>query len=199
MDLQHPTSSESCRSSMVDQDGEVTLETPRTRHEVQEVMKETEWKEARGGEEEEESWRLSQKGKWRCRRPESLRMGSKALTWTIVVKVTRTRARPPKNKSEETQDCVREANVLNQEEGEETSFVPSATSVPQKLTFRCDNQCSAETLSFWQLALVVIREGEESYTTNLCQNCYNDSLKAKGEKTPTNWQWREFAGQKAHR
>ena len=184
---------------MVDDDGEMTLETPRKRDEVQEVMKETEWKEARGGEEKEESWRLSQKGKRRCRRLESLRMGSKALSWTIVVKVTRTRARPPKNISEETQDYVREANDLNQEESEETSFVPSATSVPQKLMFRCDNQCSEETLSFWQLAPVVIREGEESYTTNLCQNCYNDSLKAKGEKTPTNWQWREFAGQKAHR
>ena len=87
-----------------------------------------------------------------------------------------------KKKSEETQDCVREANVLNQEEGEETSFVPSATSVPQKLTFRCDNQGSEETISFWQLAPVVIREGEESYTTNFSQNCCNDSLKAKGEK-----------------
>ena len=93
-----------------------------------------------------------------------------------------------KKKSEETQDYVREANDLNQEKSEETSFVPSATSVPQTLMFRCDNQCSEETLGFWQLAPVVIREGEESYTTNLCQNCYNDSLKAKGEKTPTNWQ-----------
>ena len=56
LDLQHPTSSESCRSSMVDHDVEVTLEPPRKRHEVQEVMKETEWKEARGRE--EEAWRL---------------------------------------------------------------------------------------------------------------------------------------------
>ena len=39
-----------------------------------------------------------------------------------------------------------------------------------------------KTLSFWQLASVVIQEGEESYTTNLCQKCYNDSLKAKGRK-----------------
>ena len=59
-------------------------------------------------------------------------------------------------------------------------FVPSAISVPQKPLFRCDNQCSEKTLSFWQLASVVIKEGEESYTTNLCQK---ESLKAKGRKT----------------
>ena len=41
---------------------------------------------------------------------------------------------------------------------------------------------SEQTFSFWQLASVVVREGEESYTANTCQKCYNDSLKAKGEK-----------------
>ena len=52
LDLQHPTSPESCRSSTVDHDEEMTLESLRKRQEVQEVMKETEWKEARGREEE---------------------------------------------------------------------------------------------------------------------------------------------------
>ena len=33
---------------MVDHDEEMTLEPPRKRHEVQEVIKKTEWKEARG-------------------------------------------------------------------------------------------------------------------------------------------------------
>ena len=61
LDVQHPTSSESCRSSMVDHDEEMTLEPPRKRHEVQEVMKETEWKVARGRE--EEAWRLEPEGK----------------------------------------------------------------------------------------------------------------------------------------
>ena len=59
LDLQHPTSSESCRSSMVDHDEEMTLESPR-RRQVQEVMKETQWKEARGRE--EEAWRLEPEG-----------------------------------------------------------------------------------------------------------------------------------------
>ena len=84
--------------------------------------------------------------------------------------------------SEETQDYARKAKDTDQEEVEELSFVPSAISVPRKLTFRCDNQCSEKTLSFWQLASVVIQEGEESYTTNLYQKCYNDFLKVQGEK-----------------
>ena len=59
--LQHPFSSESCRSSTVDHDEEMTLvESIRKRQEVHEVMKETEWKEARGRE--EEAWRLEPEG-----------------------------------------------------------------------------------------------------------------------------------------
>ena len=72
---------------------------------------------------------------------------------------------------------------MDQEEAEEASFVPSAISVPHKLLFRFDNQCSEKTLSFWQLASVVMKECEESYTTNLCQKCYNESLKAKMGRT----------------
>ena len=41
-------------------------------------------------------------------------------------------------------------------------------------------------LSFWQLASVVVLEGEESYTTNSCQTCDKESLKAKGEEPLTN-------------
>ena len=78
--------------------------------------------------------------------------------------------------SEETQDNVREAKDLNQEEAEEISFVPSAISVPPKPLFRCDNRCGENPLSFWQFASVAIKEGEESYTTNLCQQCCNKFL-----------------------
>ena len=98
--------------------------------------------------------------------------------------------------SEETQDYVREAKSTDQEEAEEMTFVPSAMSVPQKPLFRCDNQCSEKTLSFWQLASVVIQEGEESDTTNLRQKCYNQSLKAKGDEPLIRWQWHEFVERK---
>ena len=54
--------------------------------------------------------------------------------------------------SEETQDYVREAMDLGQEEAEATSFVPRAISVPPKPLFRCDNLY----FSFWQFASVVV-------------------------------------------
>ena len=101
--------------------------------------------------------------------------------------------------SEETQDYVREAQSAEQEEVKERIFVPSRTSVPQKLLFRCGNQCSEKTLSYWQSASVVINEAEESYTTDLCQMCFNKSLKAKGEKPLKNVQWRQVVEKKAYR
>ena len=54
LDLQHPTSSESCRSSMVDNDEEMTQEPPRQRPEW------PEWEETRGRE--EDAWRLEPEG-----------------------------------------------------------------------------------------------------------------------------------------
>ena len=62
-----------------------------------------------------------------------------------------------------------------QEENEQRT----AVSVPLKPLFRCDRQCSEETLSYWQLASVVVNEGDEAYTTNLCQMCFNKHLQAK--------------------
>ena len=88
---------------------------------------------------------------------------------------------------------------MSQEEAEEISFVQSVMSVPQEPLFRCDKRCSGETLSFWQFASVVIKEGEESHTTNLCQQCYNKSLVARGDKQLTKWEWYEFVEKKAHR
>ena len=67
-----------------------------------------------------------------------------------------------------------EAKSTDQEEAKELSFVPSAINVSQKLMFRCDNQCSENPFSFWQLASVVIQDGEESYTTIFCHKCYNE-------------------------
>ena len=58
--------------------------------------------------------------------------------------------------------------------------------------FRCDNQCSEKSLSLWELVSVVIKEGEESHITNLCQKCYDESLPL------TKWQWHEFVEKKAH-
>ena len=62
---------------------------------------------------------------------------------------------------------------------EETSFVPSA-------------------IGFWQFASVVIDEGEEAFTTNVFQQCYNESPVAKGEKQLTRWQWYKLVEKKTH-
>ena len=112
--------------------------------------------------------------------------------------------RSPKRKvmrveSEETQDYVREAKSAEYEEDEERTFVPSAVSVPLKPLFRCDRQCSEKTLNYWQLALVVVNEGDEAYTTNLCQMCFNKHVRAKGEETLTNVKWRQVVEKKACR
>ena len=95
--------------------------------------------------------------------------------------------------SEETQDYATEAKDLDQEEAEEVSFRYRARSAFRKSPFfRCDNRCSEKTLSFWQFASVVMKEGEESYTTHLSQQCCNESLVARGDKPLTKWQWYEF-------
>ena len=85
--------------------------------------------------------------------------------------------------SEETQDYVRESLNLSREVAEEVSFVPSAISIPQRPMFWCDNRCS----------------DKESYTANLCQQCYNESLTAKGLAHLKNWQWTAVVEKKAHR
>ena len=101
--------------------------------------------------------------------------------------------------SDETQDYVREGKSAKQEDVEERTFVPSAVSVPREPLFRCDNQCSEKTFSYLQLASVVVLEGDEAYTTNLCQKCFNEHLQANGEKPLSNVQSRQVAEKKAHR
>ena len=41
------------------------------------------------------------------------------------------------------------------------------------------------------MASLVLNEGDEAYTTNLCQKCFNKHLQAKGEEPLTNVKWRE--------
>ena len=53
-----------------------------------------------------------------------------------------------------------------------------------------------KTISFCQFASEVIKEGDESCTTKLCQQCYNKSLVARGDKPLTTWQWYEFVEKK---
>ena len=68
---------------------------------------------------------------------------------------------------------MRESPNLSGEEAEETSFVPSALSIPRKPLFLCDNRRSDKALRFWQY-------GEEAHTINLCQQCYNGKSDGTG-------------------
>ena len=134
----------SCRMP-VDHVEEMSLESPRKRQDVQGVMSEFAGK---GNERKEEKMRggWNQNGKRRRWKPKWFRTGWKASTWTLVVKVRGQSEAPgeegeeiksPKRKiirveSEDTQDYVREANdvdQVDQEEGEEISFVPSTKAV----------------------------------------------------------------------
>ena len=133
------------------------------------------WEEATKTEESE--WRLEPEGKAEV--PEII-IVSHAVEGTVVdldgesrreqveAKLSRkkrdTQRKVIRVESEETQDYVREAKSTEYEEEEEEdrTFVPSAVSVPLKPLFRCDNQWSEKTLSFWQLASVVLDEGDEA-------------------------------------
>ena len=87
---------------------------------------------------------------------------------------------------------MREAKSTECEEEEERTLIPSAVSDPLKPLFRCDKQCSEKTFSCWQLASVVMNEGDEAYSTN-------KHLQAKGEKPLSNVQWRKVVEKKAYR
>ena len=99
---------------------------------------------------------------------------------------------------EETHDYVRESLNLSLEEAEEMSFVPSAISIPRVPMFWCHNRCSDKALRFWHFASVVVEDCEEVHTVNLCQQCYNESLTAKGLALLKNWQWKAVVEKKAH-
>ena len=45
----------------------------------------------------------------------------------------------------------------------------------------------------------MVEGGKESYTANLCEQCYNESLTAKGLAPLKNWQWKAVVEKKAHR
>ena len=145
-DTQYRLSFESSRSLAVDHVEETSQESPR---EIQDVHAGT----AMGGR-GEDAWRLEPQGERETMETKVVSDGWKASAWTLIVKVTmgasekfqngKVKRQEKKVKkiespkmivqvdSEETQDCVREANDVDQKESEQMSFVPSAISVPQK-------------------------------------------------------------------
>ena len=92
--------------------------------------------------------------------------------------------RSPKRKvirveSEETQDYVREEKITEFEEEKQRTFIPSAVDVPLKPLFRCDKQCREKTLSYWQLASVVVNEGDEAQNDQPVSDVFQQTLAGK--------------------
>ena len=75
---------------------------------------------------------------------------------------------------EEIQNYVCYMLSISPEEAEELAFVPSAVSEPRGAINFCDNLGSEKAIRYQQFASVVVEEGGEARTVNLCQQCYNE-------------------------
>ena len=101
--------------------------------------------------------------------------------------------------SEETQDYVCGMLAISREEAEELAFVPSALSEHRGSIYFCDNRCSEKAVRYWQFASVVVEEGGEAHTIDLCQQCHNEQMVQQGKPRLNSWQWRAVVERKAHR
>ena len=85
-----------------------------------------------------------------------------------------------------------------EEEAEEIAFVPSALGESRGPIYFCDNRCS-EAVKYWQIASVVVEEGGEAHTINLCLQCYIEQMVQQGTQPLKLWQWKEVVEKMAHR
>ena len=67
---------------------------------------------------------------------------------------------------------------------------------PRGVYYWCDNRCSEKALRYMQSPSMLIEEGGEARTFNLCQRCYNEQLVQQGKQS---MEWREVVERKAHR
>ena len=98
--------------------------------------------------------------------------------------------------SEETQDYVCGMLAISREEAEELAFVPIVLSEPRGSIYFCDNRCSEKATRYWQMASMVVEEGAEAHTSNLC---HNEQMVQQGTPRLNAWQWRAVVEQRAHR
>ena len=102
-------------------------------------------------------------------------------------KIYRREREAPGEEGEEVKSPKRKVTRVESEETQD--FVPSAISVPPKPMFRCDNWCSVGS----------DKEDEESYTTNVCQQCYNKKTGGFRRYTIDEVAVARGRGQEAHR
>ena len=94
--------------------------------------------------------------------------------------IKRQRRKVIRAESEETQDYVCEMLTIGPEEADELAFVSSALSESPGAIYFCDNHCSEKAVRCWQFASMVVEEGGEARTANLCQQCCNERRGAAG-------------------
>ena len=151
-------------------------------------MKEAMWDETKK-EEAEGEWRLELEGETETREIIVVLHEAEGVSVNLNGEGHHERAQAsPREKGEEVQSPKKESdsggirrntglceksNGLESGAGRRNRFCANAVSVSPKPMFRCDNGCSEKTFSYWQLETVVIKEGEEPHTINICQQCYN--------------------------
>ena len=69
--------------------------------------------------------------------------------------------------------------------------MPSTLSEPRGPIDWCDNQCSEKAVRYWRISSMVVEEGGEAHTFNLCQQCFNGKLAQQGKQPLELWQGKE--------
>ena len=54
---------------------------------------------------------------------------------------------------------------------------------------------SEKAIRYWQIASMVVEEGGEAHTINLCQQCYSAKLMQQGKQPLNLWQWERDSGE----
>ena len=80
--------------------------------------------------------------------------------------------------------------AISHEEAEELALCRGST-------YFCDKRCSENAVRYWQFASVVVEEGGEANTVNLCQQCYNEQMVQQGKPRLNSWQRRAVVEKKA--
>ena len=78
-------------------------------------------------------------------------------------------------------------------------FVPSAVSDPRWALHMCDKKCRETGFKFYELAAIVVEEGDTPHTINLRRKCYEKARLEQGETQVNGAQWKELIKQKTSR
>ena len=89
-----------------------------------------------------------------------------------------------RNNAHDVSRCICHQSL---EEAEVISFVPGALSIPRGPVF-------GTTIPAVTNPSVVVDDGEEAYTINLCHQCCNVRLTARGQAPLKSWQWKASGG-----